>query len=177
MSSPYPQPQHQNQHQPQHQPHPSAPPGAAGPGNFPPGHYQPAGQYPPPPGPWPGSRHSQAPGANPLNGSGLRTACVIGSILAMGLGLSVPFNSSMAWASTSVWAAFAMIGALLQIAFLQRPVVPQRNWTIGAVGTGALVVFWVLVGLPQVSSNEGFLMMLSTVLGIAAAWLSPGRRI
>ena len=41
----------------------------------------------------------------------------------------------------------------------------------------ALLLFWVLVALPGVTSNQGFVLTLATACALAGVWLSPGRRL
>ncbi len=50
-------------------------------------------------------------------------------------------------------------------------------WSVGAVGTAALVGYWVIIVLPGVSSNAGFMLTLATACAVIGCWLSPGRRV
>jgi hypothetical protein len=48
-------------------------------------------------------------------------------------------------------------------------------WRIGLAGAAGLAAFWVLVALPLVTSDRGFLLTAGTALAAAALWLAPGR--
>ena len=39
------------------------------------------------------------------------------------------------------------------------------------------MLFWVLVALPGVTSNQGFVLTLATASAVIGSWLSPGRRL
>ncbi len=46
---------------------------------------------------------------------------------------------------------------------------------LGLVGAGGLAAFWVLLVLPGIASNAGFLLTAATVTAGLAAWLSRDR--
>ncbi len=50
-------------------------------------------------------------------------------------------------------------------------------WSVGAVGTAGLVGYWVIIALPGVSSNAGFMLTLAAACAVIGCWLSPGRRV
>jgi hypothetical protein len=104
----------------------------------------------------------------------------VAGVVLTALGLSIPFDSTCLWATSTAWAIFAMVAALVALGPLVagptgRP--PAAMWTVGAVGAGALLLFWVLVALPGVTSNAGFVLTLGTACTLAGVWLSPGRRV
>jgi len=140
----------------------------------------------PPGAPWPGgypqAYGSGSPAPTPsASGTGaLATIALVAGVVLTALGLSIPFDSSCLWATSLAWAIFAMLAALVSVApVLARSVgkSPTTMWTIGAVGAGALLLFWVLVALPGVTSNQGFVLTLATACALAGVWLSPGRRL
>jgi hypothetical protein len=104
----------------------------------------------------------------------------VAGVVLTALGLSIPFDSTCLWATSTAWAIFAMIAPLVALAPLFAGPAgksPGVMWTIGAVGAGALLLFWVLVALPGVTSNSGFVLTLATACTLTGVWLSPGRRV
>ncbi|WP_029135252.1 hypothetical protein [Nakamurella lactea] len=160
-------------------------PGQFAPGQFPAGQFPagqfPAGQFPPGPVP-PGQFPPGAPGrpAAPINRFGAVVLLArIAAVVLVPLGLSIPFDSSSGWVTQPAWSAFAMLAAVTQLlpAFgggLGWSV--QRGWLVSAVGTGALLLFWLLIVLPGIGSNEGFCLTLAAAVAAAGCVLAPGRR-
>jgi hypothetical protein len=100
------------------------------------------------------------------------------AVVLTGLGLSIPFTDANYWSTSLAWALFAMAAALLQLAPLfgrNSTSSARRIWTVGAAGTAGLVGFWVLIALPGVSSNQGFVLTRAAAAAVAGCWLSPGR--
>ncbi|MGI8419005.1 MAG: hypothetical protein ACR2P2_22970 [Nakamurella sp.] len=121
--------------------------------------------------PWP---QPQAAAAGWLPG-----AARVVAVLLVALGLSLPFNSSCGWVSYTAWSAFAIVAALVQLA----PALGssfgwsvRTGWMVGAVATGALIGFWVLVALPSITSNASFALTLGVGAATVGCWFSPGRR-
>jgi hypothetical protein len=105
--------------------------------------------------------------------------CRLVALVATPLGLSIPFDSSCLWATTTAWAVFAMLAAVLQAAPLLAGSLGwsvPRGWTVGATGTVALLLFWVLVALPSVGSNSGFALTVAAAAAAAGTVFGPGRR-
>jgi len=72
-----------------------------------------------------------------------------------------------------------MLAALVQAAPLLSASLgwtPRRGWTVGAVGTAALLLFWLLVALPSVGSNTGFTLTVAAAAAAAGSLFGPGRR-
>lgn len=154
-----------------------------------------AGPAPAPmPGPiWPGGAPGQAagPGYPPAGGApmgypqqgaptgaGLNIGVLARFVAVIGvlLGLSIPFDSSCMWVTSTAWsilAALAAIAALLAGFGMGGNSATARG--VGLTATAALVVHWVLIALPTVGSNTGFCLTLGTGAVAAAAWLSWGR--
>jgi hypothetical protein len=167
-------------------PYPGVPyPGAPyPPGQFPPN--PPAGQFPqnPTPGQFaPNPPPGQFPPNPPLavsnaSSQSLLALCRPLSVLVVALGLSIPFDSSNAWTTQLAWAIFAQCAATVAAA----PVLvtgagrsPATAWRVGAAGSVALAAHWLLVVLPSVGSNAGFVLTVGTALAAAATWFSPHR--
>jgi hypothetical protein len=179
--------------QPSTQEIPVVPPTAAGPAgavqptgpvDFVPG-FRGTGTPPPSPPPGPPSR----PAATRIRGdrsgdrqalAGLALAVV--SVVLLEVGLLLRFDTDSFWSTVTLWSAFATVcAALALVAF--AVFYPAGNrlrsaamWRIAAAGLVGLSVFWVLVVLPVVASDRGF--VLTAALGClgAALWIGPRRK-
>lgn len=106
------------------------------------------------------------------------------AVLAVALlevGLLLRFGSEPLWSTVTLWSAFATLSALLALLAFAASY-PSGNqlkseavWRIAAAGLVGLSVFWVLVVLPVVASDRGF--VLTAALGClgAALWIGPRR--
>lgn len=142
------------------------------------------GDRPPAPG-GPAGQHDtgRAPQVSPRNrGTADRarlTATVLGvlALVVLELGLALSFGLTSLWSAVPTWSAFATVAALVALV----PFVPggglsrRQAWRVGAAGVGGLALFWVLVVLPLVASDQGFLLTAALGLAGAALWLTPGR--
>jgi hypothetical protein len=104
---------------------------------------------------------------------------VIGLVL-LELGLARDFGNASLWSVVPTWSAFATVAAVIALVPLVARWVPSAPttgtvWRIGLVGATGLAAFWVLVALPLVASDRGFLLTAGTALAAAALWLAPGR--
>jgi hypothetical protein len=104
---------------------------------------------------------------------------VIGLVL-LELGLAREFGNASLWSVVPTWSAFATVAAVVALVPLVARWVPAapatgRAWRIGLAGAIGLAAFWVLVALPLVTSDRGFLLTAGTALAAAALWLAPGR--
>lgn len=170
---------------PGHRPATYGPPGRGLPPGMPPGSFGPPPGYS---GPQPGYHGPPRlgpygpPHAPPAPGAGTATVvllCRIGAVLLVALGLSIPFDDTCGWVSYPAWSAFAILAAVTAL-------LPQfgasfgwssrAGWLVGAVATGALLGFWVLIALPGITSDAGFCLTVGTAAAAAACWFSPGRR-
>lgn len=157
-------------------------------GSFLPGGPYPSGQQPPNvsfAAPGDGASGAQSwpvpPGTGPSAavGNGVVTLLRVLAVPATALGLSIPFDSSCLWATSTAWAVFAMLAALVQAAPLLAGSLGwtvERGWSVGAVGAGCLLLFWVLVALPSVGSNTGFTLTVAAATAAAGCVFGPGRR-
>jgi hypothetical protein len=81
------------------------------------------------------------------------------------------------WDRTSapLWSIVAIVAAAATLlpALHSAINVPARlAWTIGAVGAGYLVFWWVLFILPSISLNVAFLVTIGVAAAVAAVWSS-----
>lgn len=101
------------------------------------------------------------------------------ALVAVPLGLAIPFDSTCMWATSIAWACFATIAAIAQLAPMLGSAfgwsVPTA-WKIGAGATAALIGFWVLLILPSISSNASFVVTIGVAAAGLGCWLSPGRQ-
>jgi hypothetical protein len=131
------------------------------------------------PGPAAPARHS--PPREPAHGRVVVASALalLGAATAL-IGLFVPYDGATFWASAQLWSGFAAFCALVQLAPLARPVFgwsARRAWSVGAAGVAGLLLFWVLIVLPVVSSNSSFVVTAAVAATAGGSWLAPGRRI
>lgn len=140
-------------------------------------------QYPPAGAPGHGSQHPTPPPpawaqhhhAAPRPGSSLAIGLSVVALIGLVLGVSIPENDRVGWSDFPAWAAFGVLAAIVMLigplvaAHLARPL-----RVIGAVG---VVAFWVLIGMPMVSSNTGFCMAVGGLCAAAVLYLetAPSR--
>lgn len=126
---------------------------------------------------------AERPGpAEPRDRTALRTlGLVVVALVLLELGLGLRFGVESFWSAIPLWSAFATVCAALGVAGAagllpggRRPD-PATTWRIAAGGLAGLAVFWLLVVLPVVASDRGFL--LTAALGClgAALWTGPAR--
>lgn len=102
------------------------------------------------------------------------------SVLATVLGLTLKENGANAWKTVDAWGALPIAGAVVTAlpaighAF---GLTPERARQVAAGGAAALVLFWILFVLPNVSAqpNTTLLATLGAAAGLAAVWVAPGR--
>jgi hypothetical protein len=167
-------------------PGPQAPPFGQASG-FPPGHAGPGGPGPagpvgPPPPGWSGPGWApgqqgpqQGPSAPPSPDAVRRIAQILCPILVLA-GLSIPQGGSVGWADYTLWALFAAAMSLAQLVTLSTTRNPGQSAVVALIATGALVAYWVVIVLPGISSNGGFLQTLGVGCAAVGAWLGGGRR-
>lgn len=105
-------------------------------------------------------------------------AAAFGAVVLVLLGLSIPFNSGNAWSTHTAWAVFAVLAALVcTVPMLLRGSGRSARslWSIGAAGAAGVLAYWVLLVLPSVGSNQGFVLTLAAALGVFSSWASPLR--
>ena len=124
-------------------------------------------------------RHSPAHSAVHARAIAAGGLAVAGGAATM-IGLFVPYDGATFWDTAQFWSGFAALCAVVQLAPLTRPVFgwpAGRAWAIGAAGVAGLLLFWVLIVLPEVSSNSSFVLTAAVVAVAGGSWLAPGRRI
>ncbi|MGY1753894.1 hypothetical protein [Blastococcus sp. SYSU D01042] len=103
------------------------------------------------------------------------------ALVLLELGLALRFGGESFWSDIPLWSAFATLCTLLGLA-AAAAVLPgggrldaATGWRVAAGGLTGLAVFWLLVALPVVASDRGFL--LTAALGClgGALWLGSGR--
>ena len=103
------------------------------------------------------------------------------SLLLLQLGLLVGFGEAPLWSTVTLWSVFATLATLLgALPFAGRflpgaPLGPDAAWKVAAGGLTGTAVFWVLVVLPRVDSDRGFVLTAALAALGAALWVAPGR--
>jgi hypothetical protein len=103
-------------------------------------------------------------------------AILIGLLLEESAGEGAPSESLWDRTSAPLWSIVAIVAAVATLLPALRSVVnvPARlAWTIGAVGAGYLVFWWVIFVLPDISLNVAFLVTLGVGAAVAAVVTSP----
>ncbi len=103
------------------------------------------------------------------------------SLLLLQLGLGLGFGEVRLWTTVTLWSVFATLAVLVgALPFAGRVVPaarqhPDAAWKAAAAGLTGLAVFWVLVVLPRVDSDRGFVLTGALAALGAALWIAPGR--
>ena len=116
-----------------------------------------------------------------------RAVLVTSGLAALGLvllelGLALRLSGQVLWSDLPLWSGFATLAALAGVVGLAASLLPGGRLSpavaekVALGGLVGLAVFWVLIALPRVDSDRGFL--LTAALGALAVgvWLAPGRR-
>lgn len=104
------------------------------------------------------------------------------ALVLLELGLALEFGERSYWSAVPLWSAFATLCAALGVlAFAasfpaRSPVRSSAMWRIAAGGLVGLAVFWLLVVLPVVASDRGFLLTAAVGALGGALWIGPGRK-
>jgi hypothetical protein len=107
---------------------------------------------------------------------------VVLSLALLELGLTVDFEGDSYWQTVPLWSGFATLCVLLGLlvfAAFYRGGDRERSgpaWRLGAGGLVGLAVFWVLVVLPVVASDRGFVLTASLAALGGALWIGPRRK-
>ena len=102
-------------------------------------------------------------------------------VVLLELGLLLRFGSVSYWSAVPLWSAFATLAALVSLFAVVAGSAPgsrlQRStgWRVAAAGVAGVAVFWLLVVLPNVASDRGF--VLTAALGClgGAVWVMARR--
>lgn len=108
----------------------------------------------------------------------LGPALAVLAVVLLELGLSLDFGGRSYWSAVTLWAAFATACALLALVAFVAAGDRLRSapaWRVAAAGLVGVAVFWLLVVLPDVGSDRGF--VLTAALGAlgGALWVGPRR--
>jgi hypothetical protein len=103
------------------------------------------------------------------------------SFLLLQFGLTLDFGETSLWSAVTLWAVFATLATLLGgLPFAGRflPAArlrPDAAWKVAAGGLTGVAVFWVLVVLPRIDSDRGFVLTGALAALGAALWVAPSR--
>ena len=103
------------------------------------------------------------------------------SFVLLQLGLTLGFGEVSLWSTVTLWSVFATVAALLGALPSAGSLLPAARlrpdaaWKVGAGGLTGVAVFWVLVVLPRVDSDRGFVLTAALAALGAALWVAPSR--
>ncbi|MGY2127782.1 hypothetical protein [Blastococcus sp. SYSU DS0617] len=112
----------------------------------------------------------------------LALGLVVAALALLELGLSLRFGGESFWSDIPLWSAFATACTALGLAGSASLLPAGRRpgagtaWRIAAGGLVGLAAFWVLVVLPVVASDRGFLLTAALACLGAALWTGPARK-
>lgn len=107
---------------------------------------------------------------------------VLASLVLLEAGLALRFGGESFWSDIPLWSAFAtactVLGLAAAAALLPggRRVASGTAWRVAAGGLVGLAVFWVLVVLPVVATDRGFLLTAALACLGGGLWAGPARR-
>jgi hypothetical protein len=107
---------------------------------------------------------------------------VVLSLVLLELGLTVGFDADSYWSVVPLWSGFATVCVLLGLlvfAVFYRGGNRARSgpaWRVAAGGLVGLAVFWLLVVLPVVASDRGFVLTAALAALGGALWIGPRRK-
>jgi hypothetical protein len=104
------------------------------------------------------------------------------SVVLLELGLTLGFGGESYWSAVTLWSAFATVCAVLGLlafaAFYPAGNTSRSGpaWRVGAAGLVGLAAFWLLVVLPTVATDRGFVLTAALAALGAALWIGPRSR-
>jgi hypothetical protein len=107
---------------------------------------------------------------------------VLASLVLLEIGLALRFGGESFWSDIPLWSAFATACTVLGLAASASLLPGSRRigagtaWRVAAGGLVGLAVFWVLVVLPVVATDRGFLLTAALACLGGALWAGPARR-
>jgi hypothetical protein len=107
---------------------------------------------------------------------------VLASLVLLEVGLALRFGGESFWSDIPLWSAFATACTVLGLAAAATLVPGGRRlgagtaWRVAAGGLVGLAVFWVLVVLPVVATDRGFLLTAALACLGGALWAGPARK-
>jgi hypothetical protein len=128
-----------------------------------------------------GDRPGKPQGRRPRDPAALLgLGLVVLSVVLLEIGLTLGFGGESYWSAVTLWSAFATVSAVLAlVAFTAFVRAGERRrsghaWRLAAAGLVGVAVFWLLVVLPVVDSDRGF--VLTAALGALGGALWVGAR-
>jgi hypothetical protein len=100
------------------------------------------------------------------------------AVVLLEVGLLLRFSSVSYWSAVPLWSAFATLVAVVALVAVAAGSIPARSSTARPVAIGAVValaVFWVLVVVPNVASDRGFVLTAALACLAAAVWAGTRR--
>jgi hypothetical protein len=102
---------------------------------------------------------------------------VVLALALLELGLIRGFGGESYWSGVPLWSGFATVCTVLGFAAFAA-VLPgggrlAGGWRIGAGGLVGLAVFWLLVVLPVVATDRGFVLTAALAALGGALWVAP----
>ncbi len=134
-----------------------------------------AGSTEPPP-----RRRVRVPGAAPSRAALVGVGLAALSVVLLQLGLAQ--DDARLWSAVTLWSVFATAATVLGLVALgARVAAPSRvsagtATRVAGAAVLALAVFWLLVVLPMVASDPGFLVTAALLALGGALWVGPARR-
>jgi hypothetical protein len=104
------------------------------------------------------------------------------SLVLLELGLALDFGAESYWSVVPLWSAFATVCVLLGVLAFAAfyPAGNQQRsgpaWRVAAGGLVGLSVFWLLVVLPVVDTDRGFVLTAALASLGGALWIGPRRK-
>jgi hypothetical protein len=101
------------------------------------------------------------------------------AVVLLELGLTLDLGGESYWSVVPLWSAFATLCALLGFAASYPAGDRQRSaaaWRVAAGGLVGVAVFWLLVVLPVVDTDRGFVLTAALAALGGALWLASRRK-
>ena len=130
----------------------------------------------------PGKRRARASGGRALRDrtTPLGIGLTVLSLVLLELGLTMRGGDPESyWESIPLWSGFATLcvllglGAFVAFAAARNRLRPDGLWRIAAAGLVGLAAFWLLVVLPIVATDRGFVLTAALAALGAALWVGP----
>lgn len=108
-------------------------------------------------------------------------ALAVLALAVLEVGLLLSFGSVSYWSAVPLWSAFATVATVVALlAFVAfypagNRFRPSAVWRLAAGGLVGLAAFWVLVVLPEVASDRGFVLTAALACLGGAVWVGPRR--
>jgi hypothetical protein len=104
---------------------------------------------------------------------------VVLALALLELGLTRRFGGVSYWSGVPLWSAFATVCTLLGFAAFAAALPGggrfTAGWRVAAGGLVGLAVFWLLVVLPVVATDRGFVLTAALASLGGALWIAPRR--